>query len=37
VIGIYVHHLIILSEERFLEGRFGGDWIAYKKKVRRYL
>ena len=37
VIGIYVHHMIILSEERFLEGRFGGEWMNYRKKTRRYL
>jgi protein-S-isoprenylcysteine O-methyltransferase Ste14 len=35
--GIYVHHLIILSEEKFLEGRFGEEWNAYRKRVRRYL
>ena len=36
VVGIAVHHAIILSEERFLEGRFGEDWRTYKRKTRRY-
>lgn len=36
VIGIAVHHAIILSEEKFLEDRFGEDWLNYKKKTRRY-
>ena len=40
IMGIYslfVYHLIILSEEKFLENRFGRKYIEYKKKVRRYL
>ena len=36
VIGIVVHHFIILSEEKFLENRFKEEWPAYKKKTRRY-
>jgi protein-S-isoprenylcysteine O-methyltransferase Ste14 len=36
IIGIAVHHAIILSEERFLEGRFGESWLTYKRKTRRY-
>jgi protein-S-isoprenylcysteine O-methyltransferase Ste14 len=36
-VGIAVHHVIILSEERFLEGRFGVDWLKYKEKTRRYV
>jgi protein-S-isoprenylcysteine O-methyltransferase Ste14 len=36
IIGIVVHHAIILSEEKFLEGRFGEDWSNYKRKTRRY-
>jgi protein-S-isoprenylcysteine O-methyltransferase Ste14 len=35
-VGIVVHHLIILSEEKFLEGRFREDWINYKQRTRRY-
>jgi protein-S-isoprenylcysteine O-methyltransferase Ste14 len=36
IAGIAVHHAIILSEEKFLEGRFGNDWLNYKRKTRRY-
>ena len=36
IIGIAVHHAIILSEEKFLEGRFGEDWLNYKRTTRRY-
>ncbi|HTX87596.1 MAG TPA: methyltransferase [Bacteroidales bacterium] len=34
---IYFHHRIILAEEKFLEERFGEKWLAYCKKVHRYL
>jgi protein-S-isoprenylcysteine O-methyltransferase Ste14 len=37
VIGITVHHLIILSEEKFLQGRFGEEWLNYKRRTRRYI
>ena len=40
IIGIYsllVYHFIILAEEKFLEARFGRDYVEYKKKVRRYI
>ncbi len=30
-------HLLILQEEKFLEKRFGAEYIAYKMKVFRYL
>jgi protein-S-isoprenylcysteine O-methyltransferase Ste14 len=36
IVGITVHHAIILSEEKFLEGRFGEDWLTYKRTTRRY-
>jgi len=36
IVGIAVHHAIILSEEKFLEGRFGEDWLNYKQTTRRY-
>jgi protein-S-isoprenylcysteine O-methyltransferase Ste14 len=36
IVGIAVHHAIILSEEKFLEGRFMEDWSDYKLKTRRY-
>ena len=34
---ILSHTKLIHGEERFLEARFGEEWIAYKKKVRRYI
>lgn len=37
VYSIFVYHLIILSEEKFLENRFGKQYFDYKNKVRRYL
>ena len=40
MIGIYsiiIYHFIIIGEEKFLEKRFGIDYISYKKKVRRYI
>jgi len=35
--GIVIHHLITLSEEKFLSERFGDPYKVYKKKVRRYI
>lgn len=40
ILGIYstiTYHLIILSEEKFLEDRFGNGYLDYKIKVRRYI
>lgn len=40
LLGIYsiaIYHLIILSEEKFLEHRFGKEYLEYKSKIRRYL
>lgn len=37
IFSIYVYHLIILGEEKFLEGRFGEEYIIYRQKTRRYL
>jgi protein-S-isoprenylcysteine O-methyltransferase Ste14 len=31
-----IHHRIVLAEERFLSGRFGDEWTAYRRRVRRY-
>jgi len=36
IYSIFVYHLIILGEERFLENRFGGGYKTYKMMVRRY-
>jgi protein-S-isoprenylcysteine O-methyltransferase Ste14 len=35
--GIFVHHKIILGEEKFLASTFGPQWEEYRKNVRRYL
>jgi len=38
--GVYsmvIYHFIILGEEKFLENRFGNEYVEYKKKVKRYL
>ena len=32
-----VHHFIILGEEEFLRRRFGGAYLDYTRRVRRYL
>jgi protein-S-isoprenylcysteine O-methyltransferase Ste14 len=37
IYSIIVYHFIILSEEKFLENRFGVDYSDFKKKVSRYL
>lgn len=39
-LGLYslvVYHFIILGEEKYLEQRFGKDYMIYRQKVRRYL
>ncbi|MBN2085741.1 MAG: isoprenylcysteine carboxylmethyltransferase family protein [Anaerolineales bacterium] len=35
--GIYVHHRIVLAEERFLSEKHGAPFDAYRQKVGRYL
>jgi protein-S-isoprenylcysteine O-methyltransferase Ste14 len=35
--SIFVYHLIIRGEERFLLARFGDRYQAYRSMVRRYL
>ena len=35
--SIIIYHFIILGEERFMESRFGEEYINYKQKVRRYI
>ncbi len=34
---IMAHGILIRGEERFLEKRFGAEWVAYKNKVRRFI
>jgi len=35
--SLAIYHFIILGEEKFLEKKFGAEYIEYKKKVRRYI
>jgi len=35
LVGLY--RLVIAVEERYLEATFGEEYLAYKKKVRRWL
>jgi protein-S-isoprenylcysteine O-methyltransferase Ste14 len=37
LISFYTYHQIVLGEEKFLEGRFGSDYLSYKQKIRRYI
>lgn len=37
VYGLIVHHQITLAEEKFLFKRFTGEYVNYRKKVRRYI
>ncbi len=32
-----IHWAVILREERYLEQKFGKDYLAYKKQVRRWV
>ncbi len=34
--AVFIHHFIVLKEEKFLEKRFGEEWLAYTRTVRRY-
>lgn len=35
--SFYTYHRIVLGEEKFLERRFGTDYLNYKQKIRRYI
>jgi len=37
IIALFIHHKVILAEEKFLYERFGDEWIEYQNKVHRYL
>ena len=37
LLGIYVHHRIVLAEECFLLKEYGASYEAYRHRVRRYL
>lgn len=34
---VAIHHRVVLKEEKFLEERFGRQWLDYKQRVPRYL
>ena len=34
---VVVDRFVVLSEERYLAGRFGAEWDAYRSRVRRWL
>lgn len=36
-VAVYAHHRTVLSEEKFLAGRFGRDYEGYRRRVRRYI
>lgn len=37
ILGIAIHHRIVLREEKFLNERFGEQWLTYRQRVPRYI
>jgi protein-S-isoprenylcysteine O-methyltransferase Ste14 len=37
LVGVYVHHRIVVAEERFLLKVHGASYEAYRRRVRRYI
>ncbi len=37
LVGVYVHHRIVLAEECFLLKAHGASYEAYRRRVRRYM
>ena len=37
LVGIFVHHMVVLAEERFLLRKHGLAYDTYKDRVRRYI
>jgi protein-S-isoprenylcysteine O-methyltransferase Ste14 len=37
LVGVYVHHRVVLAEERFLQKKHGASYEAYRNRVRRYI
>jgi len=35
--AVVTRMLVIDKEERYLEGKFGADYLAYKARVRRWI
>jgi len=36
IYGMFVHHFIILGEEKYLENEFGDEYRKYRARVPRY-
>ncbi len=36
-LALVLHYGVILREERYLEAKFGGEYLALKREVRRWL
>ena len=37
IVLIYIQHRVIGAEERYLERRFGDEYLRYKSRVRRWI
>ena len=37
IVLIVIHYGVILREEKYLESKFGEDYLDYKKRVRRWI
>ncbi len=37
MVTLFIHHLVVLREEAFLEITFGEKWLEYKERVPRYV
>jgi protein-S-isoprenylcysteine O-methyltransferase Ste14 len=35
--SVALMHIVIAREERYLERKFGAEYVAYKSSVRRWL
>jgi protein-S-isoprenylcysteine O-methyltransferase Ste14 len=35
--AFFIHYMIIIAEEASMRERFGAEWTAYAKRVRRFL
>lgn len=37
ICAMFLHFLVILPEERYLERKFGNTYLDYKRRVRRWI
>lgn len=37
LLGTFLHHRVVLAEERFLRNKHGASYETYKREVRRYI